>query len=83
MISQEHPFLEASPDTVVHDRGSDNPFGLAEIKIRSPYSERHMTPFEAADFCSTLEMDSDGQECLKLKHIHTTLRCKDRWLSQK
>lgn len=32
-----------------------------------------MTPVEAArvtDFCSTLEIDSDGQECLKLKHTH-------------
>lgn len=71
VISQKHPFLGASPDAVIHDPTNDNPFGLAEVK--SPYSKRHMTPVEAArvtDFCSTLEMDSDGQECLKLKHTH-------------
>ena len=64
VISQEHPFLGAS-DAVIHDPTSDNPFGLAEVK--SPYSKRHMTPVEAAsvtDFCSTVEIDSDGQECL-------------------
>ena len=74
MISQEHPFLEASPDAVIHDPTSDNPFGLAEVK--SPYSKRHITPVEAArvtDFCSTLEIDSDGQEYLQLKRTSVLL----------
>ena len=39
IVSDEHPFLGASPDAVVYDPDTDDPFGLAEIKC--PYCSSH------------------------------------------
>ena len=62
VISQTHPFLDASPDACIHDPLHDEPFGLAEIKC--PYSRRNNTPqtaYSSKDFYS-LEKTSDGVE---------------------
>ena len=71
IVSDDHPFLGASPDAVVYDPDNDDPFGLAEVKC--PYSVRFITPAEACshkDFSCTLETSSTGQEQLKLKRNH-------------
>ena len=73
IVSDEHPFLGASPDAVVYyDPDNDDSFGLAEVKC--PYSVRFITPAEACshkDFCSILETStSTGQHQLKLKRNH-------------
>ena len=55
VISEEYPFLGASPDTVVYDLICAEPFGLAEVKC--PYSCCQITPIEACarpNFCCTL-----------------------------
>ena len=66
VISDQYPYLGASPDAVVHDPSAESQFGLAEIKC--PYSVRNMTPQEAAKsqsfFCSLEENE------LKLKRTH-------------
>ena len=36
IVSDDHPFLGASPDAVVYDPDNEDPFGLAEVKC--PYS---------------------------------------------
>ena len=46
VVSENYPYLGASPDAVVHDPSDVNPFGLAEVKC--PYSFCNQTPFEAA-----------------------------------
>ena len=59
IASDEHPFLGASPDAVVYDPDTDDPFGSAEIKC--PYSVHLITPAEACsrkDFCSTLPLQA-------------------------
>lgn len=72
IVSDEHSFLGASPDAVVYDPDTEDPFGLAEIKC--PYSVRLITPAEACshkDFCCTLETSTNaGQHQLKLKRKH-------------
>lgn len=71
VISEDFPFLGASPDAVVYDPISASPFGLAEVKC--PYSFRHMTPSQACmnrEFCCVLEATNDGKEHLKLRHNH-------------
>ncbi len=45
VISEDYPFLGASPDSVVYDPLSSNSFGLAEVK--RPFSFRNMPPEEA------------------------------------
>ena len=43
VISEEYPFLGASPDAVVHDPTNlEEPFGVVEIKC--PFSFRQFTP---------------------------------------
>lgn len=69
MISEEHPFLGASPDAVVYDPTEVVPFGLEEIKC--PYSCRQVTPAEAClypNFCCTL--DANSKPTLQRKHIY-------------
>lgn len=71
VISENYPYLGASPDAVVHDPTEANPFGLAEVKC--PYSHRSQTPLQAAesrDFCCNTEIDCNGESSLKLKHSH-------------
>ena len=71
VISKDHPFLGASPDAVVHDPTCKNQFGLAEVKC--PYSCQHLLPIDAAEstnFCSTVEVNSSGEQHLKLKPTH-------------
>ena len=68
VVSEDHPFLGASPDAVVYDPSVTSTFGLAELKC--PYSSRDMTPVEAcsqpAFFC-TLNSTS-GKLQLKKEH---------------
>ena len=71
VVSEDHPFLGASPDAVVYDASQPNPFGLVEIKC--PYTSRNLTPLQAAEskvfFCSP-EVDPSGAKVLKLKKTH-------------
>ena len=68
VIDPVHPWLAASPDSLVHDPLVDNPNGIVEYK--NPYSVRDMSLMEAAeqtkDFC--LKMGEDGR--LTLNHSH-------------
>jgi hypothetical protein len=69
VISEEYPFLGASPDAVVHDPTNVlEPFGVVEIKC--PFSFRKFTPVDAAKsvdfFC---EVNSIGGTP-KLKQSH-------------
>ena len=54
VISEEYPFLGASPDAAVYDPSVPDMFGLAEVKC--PYSVRHLTPIDACSkskfFCA-------------------------------
>ena len=50
VISEEYPFLGASPDAAVYDPSVSDPFGLAEVKC--PFSVRDVTPTDA---CSKLK----------------------------
>lgn len=81
VVSEMYPYLGASPDAVVHDPTSSNPFGLAEVKC--PYSFRDKTPSEAAqsgDFCCSL---GDGKSALKLKRSHSYFcQIQVKWPSQ-
>ena len=45
VICKDHPYLGASPDALVYDPSSKDPFGLAEVKC--PYSYRYMTLTQA------------------------------------
>ncbi len=70
VISEEHPFLGASPDAAVYDPSHIQPFGLAEVKC--PYSCRQITPVEACsrpNFCCTLSMNGNVPG-LKLRKEH-------------
>ncbi len=70
VISEEYPFLGASPDGLVYDPLSADQFGVLEVKC--PYKYRHITPKEACsntDFCCKV-MTTNGEEHLKLKHDH-------------
>ncbi len=70
MISEEHPFLGASPDAAVYDPSHIEPFGLAEVKC--PYSCRQITPVEACsrpNFCCTVSMNGNVPG-LKLRKEH-------------
>ena len=71
VISEEYPFLGASPDAVVYDSSCTESFGLAEIKCA--FFNRNVSPSEACSssgFCSTLETTSDGESCIKLRKDH-------------
>ena len=67
VVSEEHPFLGASPDAYVFDPSSPNQFGLVEVKC--PYKYRDLHPEDAAqqtDFCCKLSADKVVE--LKRKH---------------
>ena len=66
VVCESHPFLGVSPDAVVHDPNSPNPFGLAEVKC--PYSARNLSPIEAAK-SPNFYCDVIGSK-LKLKRSH-------------
>ena len=70
VISEDHPFLGASPDSAVYDPSDSDPFGLAEVKC--PYSSRKMTPAEACSqpnfFCTSNALGSTSQVQLKRAH---------------
>ena len=71
VVSEEHPFLGASPDAYVCDPCSPNQFGLVEIKC--PYKYRELQPEAAAqqtDFCCKLSIDSNGTKAVELKRKH-------------
>ena len=64
LISEEYPFLGASPDGVVRQNGE---IGLVEIKC--PYKHRQVTPYQASDdktFCCV--KDVNGNVTLKKNH---------------
>jgi hypothetical protein len=67
VIHPSHPWLAASPDDLVYDPGSVDPFGIAEYK--NPYKFRSSTLRDAAtqakDFCLCVKDDT-----LTLKHSH-------------
>ncbi len=70
VISEDHPFLGASPDALVCDPTNADQFGLAEIKC--PFSSRNVTPSQAClnkDFCCVLTR-VDSKECLRLRQDH-------------
>ena len=54
VISEDRPFLRASPDAAVYDPSMPDVFGLAEVKC--PFSFHNMTPSEACSkpnlFCT-------------------------------
>ena len=68
MIDELYPFLGASPDGVVHDPSSDNPFGLVEIKC--PYSIRDKTPLQGASLSSFFCEINKANNSIKLKPSH-------------
>ena len=71
VVSEEYPFLGASPDAFVYDPSSTNQLGLAEIKC--PYKYRELHPEDASqqtDFCCKLSTRSDGTKVVQLKRRH-------------
>ena len=66
-ISNENPWLAASPDSVVHDPVSVPPKGLAEIK--NPYSAREKTVLEFGSKPSSCLEVKENDTC-QLKHGH-------------
>lgn len=68
VISEEYPFLGASPDAAVYDPSTAKSFGLAEVKC--PYSCRTITPTEACSkpyfFCTVCP--DTGKPKLKKSH---------------
>lgn len=70
VVSEDYPFLGASPDGSVYDPSSPDQFGSLEVKC--PYSCRNITPKEAcmkSDFCSKL-VTTNGNEHPKLRTNH-------------
>ena len=67
-ISEEYPFLGATPDGLIYDPSSSQPFGFLEIKC--PFSHRNVTPTAACDtskfYCT---LSGDGQQ-ISLKRNH-------------
>ena len=62
VVSIASPFLAASPDGKVIDRGCSKPFGLVEVKC--PYTKFHVSPLEACDdesfFAENVNQESQG-----------------------
>ena len=71
-ISEDHPFLGASPDGYVYDPSALQSFGLVEVKC--PYKYRGYAPIEAclnADFFCELVTQSSGDQAFQLKRSHS------------
>ena len=78
VISEDHPFLGASPDAAAYDPSVSDPFGVAEVKC--PFSCRKMTPAEACtqpQFFCTLNT-TGGTSQLQLKKTHPYY-CQVQW----
>ena len=82
VISIHHPWIAASPDGLVNDPSSSDPFGLVEYK--NPYSHRNsdlQTAAKSKDFCLTVNVE--GKLCLKKTHhyyyqLQGAMFCTDR-----
>ena len=72
VISEENPFLGASPDGYVYDPSTLQSFGLVEIKC--PYKYRAYTPTEASlksDFFCEIVTQTNGDQMFQLKQNHS------------
>ena len=72
VISEDNPFLGASPDGYVYDPNVLECFGLVEIKC--PYKYRAYTPAEAclnSDFFCEIITQSSGDQMFQLKQSHS------------
>ena len=81
LVSENHPFLGASPDAYAFDPSSSNQFGLVEIKC--PYKYRDLTPEDAAqqtDFCCKVSAEKQWNSNVS---IHPLLRFKVSLPSQR
>jgi len=70
VISEDFPFLGATPDACVHDPSRTDQYGLVEIKC--PYKYRDVLPEQAAlqsDFCSYI-MVKERKNILQLRRNH-------------
>jgi len=70
VISEDFPFLGATPDACVHDLSRTDQYGLVEIKY--PYKYRNILLEQAAlqsDFCSNI-VEKEGKNVLQLKSNH-------------
>ena len=85
-ICEGYPFLGSTPDGTVYDpSNSFYPFGFLEVKSSHSHSDRSLA--EACTipgFCSQLQTLPDGckQVMLQRNHPYTSLKFKDRWLSE-
>lgn len=66
VVSIAPPFLAASPDGKVVDRGCSKPFGLVEVKC--PYTKFHVSPLEACADESFFAENVNGKPRLKRGH---------------
>lgn len=66
VVSMASPFLAASPDGKVIDRGCSKPFGLVEVKC--PYSKFHVSPLEACADETFYAENVNGKPRLKRGH---------------
>ena len=71
VVSMASPFLAASPDGKVIDRGCSKPFGLVEVKC--PYSKFHVSPLEACTDETFYAENVNGKPRLK-RGTSTTFR---------
>ena len=72
VISQDNPFLGASPDGFVYDPSALDSFGLVEIKCL--YKYHTYAPNEASlkpDFICELVTQSNGDQIFQLKRSHS------------
>ena len=66
VVSMASPFLAASPDGKVIDRGCSKPFGLVEVKC--PYSKFHVSPLETCADERFFAENVNGKPRLKRGH---------------
>ena len=75
VISEENPFLGASPDGYVYDPSKLQSFGLVEIKC--PYKYHAYTPTEVSlksDFFCEIVTQANGDQMFQLKRNHSYYR---------
>ena len=68
VISQQDPWLAASPDNRVLDPEAEDPHGLAEYK--NPYSARNLTILEAVEKLPNFCLERDETLTFRLKRRH-------------